>query len=63
MLLQFNLCVRFRIYDLYFIPQSFAVLSDKLEPLVEGVRQNKQHWLEIASIQNHNSQIEEGGEQ
>jgi hypothetical protein len=27
------------------------------------VRQNKQHWLEIASIQNHNSQIEEGGEQ
>lgn len=38
-------------YFLYFyfmITQAFALLSDKLNPLVEGVRQNKQHWLEIA---------------
>jgi hypothetical protein len=46
-----------------FIPQSFAVLSDKLEPLVEGVRQNKRHWLEIAGVQNDSSQMEDGGEQ
>ncbi|XP_023708360.1 dual 3',5'-cyclic-AMP and -GMP phosphodiesterase 11 isoform X1 [Cryptotermes secundus] len=44
------------------IYESFAVLSDKLEPLVEGVRQNKQHWLEIAGLQNHNSKMEDGGE-
>ncbi|KAL1465015.1 hypothetical protein WDU94_004612, partial [Cyamophila willieti] len=31
------------------IYEAFAELSDKLEPLVEGVRTNKQHWLEIAS--------------
>ncbi|OAD56279.1 Dual 3',5'-cyclic-AMP and -GMP phosphodiesterase 11, partial [Eufriesea mexicana] len=30
------------------IYEAFALLSDKLEPLVEGVRKNKQHWLEIA---------------
>ncbi|XP_026667667.1 dual 3',5'-cyclic-AMP and -GMP phosphodiesterase 11 isoform X2 [Ceratina calcarata] len=30
------------------IYEAFALLSDKLEPLVEGVRENKQHWLEIA---------------
>ncbi|KAG7205543.1 hypothetical protein KM043_007520 [Ampulex compressa] len=30
------------------IYEAFALLSDKLEPLVEGVRDNKQHWLEIA---------------
>lgn len=24
------------------------MLSDKLNPLVEGVRQNKQHWLKTA---------------
>ncbi|XP_044007181.1 dual 3',5'-cyclic-AMP and -GMP phosphodiesterase 11-like isoform X1 [Aphidius gifuensis] len=30
------------------IYEAFALLSDKLNPLVEGVRQNKQHWLEIA---------------
>ncbi|XP_026686318.1 dual 3',5'-cyclic-AMP and -GMP phosphodiesterase 11-like [Diaphorina citri] len=29
--------------------RAFAELSDKLEPLVEGVRSNKQHWLEIAA--------------
>lgn len=45
------------------IHQSFAVLSDKLEPLVEGVRQNKQHWLELATMQNHNSKMEDRGEQ
>ncbi|KAF7385268.1 hypothetical protein HZH68_013698 [Vespula germanica] len=30
------------------IYEAFALLSDKLEPLVEGVRNNKRHWLEIA---------------
>ncbi|KAJ8970487.1 hypothetical protein NQ314_001204 [Rhamnusium bicolor] len=30
-------------------PISFAMLSDKLEPLVEGVRQNRIKWLEIAA--------------
>jgi len=45
------------------IYQSFAVLSDKLEPLVEGVRQNKLHWLELGTMQNHNSKMEDGGEQ
>ncbi|KAF3425065.1 hypothetical protein E2986_03869 [Frieseomelitta varia] len=29
-------------------PIAFALLSDKLEPLVEGVRKNKQQWLKIA---------------
>lgn len=28
--------------------QAFAQLSDRLVPLVDGVRQNKHHWLEIA---------------
>lgn len=45
------------------IYESFAVLSDKLEPLVEGVRQNKLHWLELATMQNHDSKMEDGGEQ
>jgi dual 3',5'-cyclic-AMP and -GMP phosphodiesterase 11 len=31
-----------------FCQQAFAQLSDKLVALVDGVRQNKQHWLEIA---------------
>lgn len=35
-------------YKINFSKQAFALLSDKLEPLVEGVRKNKQHWLEIA---------------
>lgn len=52
-------CITIRIC----IYQSFAVLSDKLEPLVEGVRQNKLHWLELATMQNHNSKMEDGGEQ
>lgn len=30
--------------------QAFANLSEKLEPLVEGVRQNKQKWLEKAGV-------------
>lgn len=28
--------------------EAFAQLSDKLEPLVEGVRKNRQHWMELA---------------
>lgn len=31
--------------------QSFALLSDKLVPLVEGVRKNRERWLEIAAQQ------------
>lgn len=30
------------------IYEAFASLSDKLTPLVEGVRDNKNHWLELA---------------
>jgi len=29
-----------------FFQQAIADLSEKLEPLIEGVRQNKTHWLE-----------------
>jgi len=29
--------------------QAFATLSDALEPLAEGVRRNKQHWLDRAA--------------
>lgn len=28
--------------------QAFADLSDKLEPLVDGVKTNRDHWLNIA---------------
>ncbi|XP_076275269.1 phosphodiesterase 11 isoform X2 [Rhynchophorus ferrugineus] len=31
------------------IYEGFAKLSDKLEPLVEGVRQNRVHWMDIAA--------------
>ncbi|XP_018570600.1 dual 3',5'-cyclic-AMP and -GMP phosphodiesterase 11 isoform X2 [Anoplophora glabripennis] len=31
------------------IYESFGMLSDHLEPLVEGVRQNRKKWLEIAA--------------
>lgn len=31
--------------------QSFALLSDKLVPLVDGVKQNRERWLEIAAQQ------------
>lgn len=34
------------------IYESFAVLSDKLEPLCEGVRHNKQMWLQMAAEDN-----------
>ncbi|GLH03324.1 Phosphodiesterase, partial [Gryllus bimaculatus] len=44
------------------IYEAFAQLSDKLEPLVEGVRQNKNHWLEIAGMTDA-MEAEEGGEE
>ncbi|XP_050320395.1 dual 3',5'-cyclic-AMP and -GMP phosphodiesterase 11 isoform X1 [Bactrocera neohumeralis] len=35
------------------IYEAFADLSDKLEPLVEGVRENREHWIELAQqVQN-----------
>lgn len=37
--------------NIYYFFQSFALLSDKLVPLVEGVRANKERWLEIAAQQ------------
>ncbi|KAK6628218.1 Dual 3',5'-cyclic-AMP and -GMP phosphodiesterase 11 [Polyplax serrata] len=40
------------------IYESFAMLSEKLEPLVEGVRRNKEHWLEKA-MTNHVDENEE----
>ncbi|XP_054083448.1 dual 3',5'-cyclic-AMP and -GMP phosphodiesterase 11 isoform X2 [Zeugodacus cucurbitae] len=30
------------------IYEAFANLSDKLEPLVEGVRENREHWIDLA---------------
>lgn len=34
-------------------PQAFGVLSDKLQSLVDGVRENKEHWLQLAqNVQN-----------
>ncbi|XP_024939186.1 dual 3',5'-cyclic-AMP and -GMP phosphodiesterase 11 isoform X3 [Cephus cinctus] len=33
------------------IYEAFAILSDKLEPLVQGVIMNKEHWLAIAEAQ------------
>ncbi|XP_046753536.1 dual 3',5'-cyclic-AMP and -GMP phosphodiesterase 11 isoform X2 [Diprion similis] len=33
------------------IYKAFALLSDKLEPLEEGVRSNRQHWIDIANSQ------------
>ncbi|XP_044740650.1 dual 3',5'-cyclic-AMP and -GMP phosphodiesterase 11-like isoform X2 [Chrysoperla carnea] len=38
------------------IYEAFAVLNDKLEPLVEGVRDNKAHWLEIAAAKSLTTQ-------
>ncbi|XP_049803168.1 dual 3',5'-cyclic-AMP and -GMP phosphodiesterase 11-like isoform X2 [Schistocerca nitens] len=32
------------------IYEAFAALSDKLEPLVEGVRQNRVNWLRLAGV-------------
>lgn len=35
-------------------PQAFALLSDKLTPLVDGVRNNKANWLQLAqNVQNY----------
>ncbi|XP_055837299.1 dual 3',5'-cyclic-AMP and -GMP phosphodiesterase 11-like isoform X1 [Episyrphus balteatus] len=35
------------------IYEAFSQLSDKLEPLVEGVRENSRHWIELANqVQN-----------
>lgn len=28
--------------------QAFGALSDKLQPLVKGVNENKEHWLQLA---------------
>nr|CAD7573820.1 unnamed protein product [Timema californicum] len=39
--------------ELHITPIAFSVLSDKLSPLVEGVRRNKAQWLEIAGVPNH----------
>ncbi|KAK9719936.1 GAF domain [Popillia japonica] len=33
------------------IYEAFALLSDKLQPLVDGVQKNREHWLEIADEQ------------
>ncbi|XP_055635245.1 dual 3',5'-cyclic-AMP and -GMP phosphodiesterase 11-like isoform X2 [Toxorhynchites rutilus septentrionalis] len=57
------------------IYEAFASLSDKLEPLVEGVRTNKKHWIDLAqsseakfvnnnndaTSQNNNSQSSNNG--
>ncbi|XP_025837140.1 dual 3',5'-cyclic-AMP and -GMP phosphodiesterase 11 isoform X2 [Agrilus planipennis] len=32
--------------------EAFANLSDKLQPLVDGVQQNRAHWLQLAEEQN-----------
>ncbi|XP_068140375.1 dual 3',5'-cyclic-AMP and -GMP phosphodiesterase 11 isoform X2 [Drosophila tropicalis] len=32
------------------IYEAFAKLSDKLEPLVEGVRDNRGHWIDLADV-------------
>uniref|UniRef100_A0A1A9W0L3 Phosphodiesterase n=1 Tax=Glossina brevipalpis TaxID=37001 RepID=A0A1A9W0L3_9MUSC len=34
--------------ELNITPIAFAQLSDKLEPLVEGVRDNREHWIDLA---------------
>ncbi|XP_063244233.1 dual 3',5'-cyclic-AMP and -GMP phosphodiesterase 11 isoform X2 [Bacillus rossius redtenbacheri] len=44
------------------IYEAFASLSDKLQPLVDGVKQNKAHWLELAGTPNH-TQSDDSGEQ
>lgn len=33
---------------IFYLLQAFADLSDKLEPLVEGVKKNREHWMQIA---------------
>lgn len=36
--------------------QAFSTLSDTLNPLVNGVRQNKNYWLELSNSRRNNSQ-------
>jgi len=44
--------------------QAFATLSDKLEPLVEGVRDNRGHWIDLADVvKSKASQDQEPGEE
>ncbi|KAJ6649117.1 Dual 3',5'-cyclic-AMP and -GMP phosphodiesterase 11 [Pseudolycoriella hygida] len=40
---------------------AFAMLSDKLTPLVDGVRENKVHWLQLAqNAQNNPNRVSIG---
>ncbi|XP_016963607.1 dual 3',5'-cyclic-AMP and -GMP phosphodiesterase 11 isoform X1 [Drosophila biarmipes] len=46
------------------IYEAFATLSDKLEPLVEGVRDNRSHWIDLAEVvKTKTSQDQEPGEE
>ncbi|XP_032569772.1 dual 3',5'-cyclic-AMP and -GMP phosphodiesterase 11 isoform X4 [Drosophila sechellia] len=46
------------------IYEAFATLSDKLEPLVEGVRDNRGHWIDLADVvKTKTSQDQEPGEE
>lgn len=36
--------------------QAFSTLSDTLNPLVNGVRQNKNYWLELSNSRRNNTQ-------
>ena len=47
--------MEFELYSFGFAFQSFATLSDKLEPLVEGVLHNRKMWVSVAS----NEDVEE----
>lgn len=50
--------------NLFFILQAFSVLSDKLTPLVDGVRENKVHWLQLAqNAQNNPNRLSIGAPQ
>lgn len=41
--------------------QAFGTLSDKLQPLVNGVLNNKEHWLQLAqNVQNRSSACNAG---
>lgn len=41
------------------IYEAFAELSDKLQPLLDGVLQNKQHWLALAAQGTHKREDED----
>ncbi|XP_031627073.1 dual 3',5'-cyclic-AMP and -GMP phosphodiesterase 11-like isoform X2 [Contarinia nasturtii] len=44
------------------IYEAFGTLSDKLQPLVNGVLENKEHWLQLAkSVQNRTSSCHNTG--